>query len=99
MVVPIQDHKENSEENEGEEEEEGEEEGEGEESTGGFGGIKVSSVDEIIAKARAAEAFLNVPNAGLLGSSLTELAGLVEGEKERENNETEELQTTTGKEK
>ena len=35
-------------------------------------------MEEIISKARTAEAFLNVPNAGLSGS-LTELAELVEG--------------------
>ncbi len=36
-------------------------------------------MEEIISRARTAEAFLNVPNAGLSGSSLTELAELVEG--------------------
>ncbi len=43
----------------------------------GYGGIKVSSVEDIIAKARMAEAFLNVPTAGLSGN-LSELAQLEE---------------------
>ena len=53
--------------------------------TSGFGGIKVSSVEDIIAKARMAEAFLNVPKAGL-SSDLSDLAELVG---EGNNQETE----------
>lgn len=41
----------------------------------GFAGIKLSSVEEIIAKARMAEAFLTVPIAGL-SDDLNDLAKL-----------------------
>ena len=43
----------------------------------GFGGIKMNSVQQIIAKARVAEAFLSVPMAGL-GNDLRDLANFVE---------------------
>ena len=68
---------------EGEEEEGGEEEEEVQET--GFGGIKLSSVEDIIAKARTAEAFLSVPTAGL-SDNLSDLAKLVdETEENREH--------------
>lgn len=50
--------------------------------TTGFGGIKVSSVEDIIAKARVVEAFINIPNAGLSGGSLSELAVLASNEQQ-----------------
>ena len=43
----------------------------------GFGGIKMQSVQQVIAKAHVAEAFLTVPTAGL-GNDLHELASFVE---------------------
>ena len=43
----------------------------------GFRGIKMNSVQQIIAKARVAEAFLSVPVAGL-GNDLHDLANFVE---------------------
>ena len=45
----------------------------------GFGGIEMQSVQQIIAKARVAEAFLTVPMAGL-GNDLCELASFVEND-------------------
>ena len=48
-----------------------------EENSHGFGGIKMKSVQQIIAKARVAEAFLSIPTAGL-GNNLHELANFVE---------------------
>lgn len=59
----------------GEEEEESDHEDQEEEI--GFGGIKLSSVDEIIARARMTEAFMSVPTAGL-SDNLQDLSKLVE---------------------
>ena len=53
------------------------EEDEVEEQEMGFGGIKLSSVEDIIAKARMTETFMNIPTAGL-SDNLTELGRLVE---------------------
>ena len=47
------------------------------EDASGYSGIKLKSVQDIIAKARMAEAFYNVPTAGL-SDSLSDLAQLVE---------------------
>ena len=45
----------------------------------GFGGIKLSSVDEIIARARMTEAFISVPTAGLF-DNLQDLTKLVDND-------------------
>ena len=47
------------------------------EDTSGYSGIKLKSVQDIIAKARMAEAFYNVPTAGL-SDNLSDLAQFVE---------------------
>lgn len=60
----------------------------------GFGGIKMSSVEDIIAKARMTEAFLNVPTAGLT-VDLSSLADLVNDENKIEDG-TEEQESYGG---
>lgn len=55
------------------------------EDASGYSGIKLKSVQDIIAKARMAEAFYNVPTAGL-SDNLSDLAQLIE-EKESDGTE------------
>jgi hypothetical protein len=59
------------------------EESEREES--GYGRIKLNSVQDIIAKARNVEAFLNVPIAGL-SEDITDLIDIINHEEEEEDN-------------
>jgi hypothetical protein len=60
-----------------------EEEGERNMEESGYGGIKLNSVQDIIAKARNVEAFLNVPTAGL-SEDITDLIDIVNHEEEGE---------------
>ena len=56
---------------------------EGEEGGGGFGGIRMSSVQEVIAKARFAEAF-NIASTVGLSENLEDLAKFVDEEQQQE---------------
>jgi hypothetical protein len=62
-----------------------EEEGERNMEESGYGGIKLNSVQDIIAKARNVEAFLNVPIAGL-SEDITDLIDIINHEEEEEDN-------------
>ena len=63
---------------------EGEEGGEEEEEGRGFGGIRMRSVTEIIAKARADEDFFSVTTMAGLSNRIEDLVKLVDGENEED---------------